>query len=155
MRTAAALTALLAGLLGATFATNAGAQELGRLFFTPEQRAALDARRKARVPDKPAAAAQVESPITRINGAVQRGGGKSTVWVNGEAVPESAPSGSSPLVTPRAAGGGRVTLPAGEGVRRYDLRVGESLDRGSGEVRDVLGDGEVKVNAGRAAPAKK
>ena len=27
------------------------AQELGRLFFTPEQRSALDARRKARVPD--------------------------------------------------------------------------------------------------------
>ena len=31
------------------------AQELGRLFFTPEQRQALDARRRARVPDRPSA----------------------------------------------------------------------------------------------------
>ena len=155
MRTAAALTALLAGLLGATFATGAGAQELGRLFFTPEQRAALDARRKARVPDKPAAEAQVESPITRINGAVQRGGGRSTVWVNGETVPEGPQSAGGAQIAPRGGSPGRVSVPAGEGTRRYDLRVGESLDRGSGEVRDILGDGEVKVNAGRAAPAKK
>ena len=57
---------------GLTFAgtMNAQAQELGRLFFTPEQRAALDARRKARVPDKPAATPVTESPVTRVNGAV-------------------------------------------------------------------------------------
>jgi hypothetical protein len=142
----ASLAALLACLLAAA---DAGAQELGRLFFTPEQRAALDARRKARVPDKPAATPQAESPITRINGAVQRGGGRSTVWVNGEAVPEGAPQ-----VAPRAVSPGRVSLPVGESAQRYDLRVGESLDRGSGEVRDVIGDGEVKVNPGRAAGKK-
>ena len=84
----AALATILAGLLGAAAATGAAAQELGRLFFTPDQRAALDARRKARVPDKPAATPQVESPVTRVNGVVQRSGGKSTVWVNGEAIPE-------------------------------------------------------------------
>ncbi len=85
----AARAAILAGLLCAAAAGGAAAQELGRLFFTPEQRAALDARRKARVPDKPAATPQVESPVTRVNGIVQRAGGKSTVWVNGEAIPES------------------------------------------------------------------
>src|SRR6185295_15860114 len=67
----------------------AQAQELGRLFFTPEQRAALDARRKARVPDKPAATPVIEQPATRIDGTVRRSGGRSTVWVNGEAVPEN------------------------------------------------------------------
>ena len=154
MRTAAALTALLAGLLGATFATNAGAQELGRLFFTPEQRAALDARRKARVPDKPAATPQVESPVTRVDGAVQRAGGRSTVWVNGEAIPEGAQSGG-PQVAPRGTGPGRVSIPAGESTQRYDLRVGESLDRGSGEVRDLIGDGEVRVGPRRDASKKK
>ena len=49
----------------------AQAQELGRLFFTPEQRAALDARRKARVPDKPAAAC----PERRANGELAFAGG--------------------------------------------------------------------------------
>jgi len=149
MRTAALLAACLVALLGSA---GARAQELGRLFFTPEQRAALDARRKARVPDKPAAAPQAESPITRVNGAVQRSGGRSTVWVNGEAIPEGAPSGV-PQPAPSAAGSGRVSLPAGESAQRYDLRVGESLDRGSGEVRDVIGEGEVRV--GKPAPATK
>ena len=149
MRAAALLAACLVALLGSA---GAGAQELGRLFFTPEQRAALDARRKARVPDKPAAAPQAESPITRVNGAVQRSGGRSTVWVNGEAIPEGAPSGV-PQPAPSAAGSGRVSLPAGESAQRYDLRVGESLDRGSGEVRDVIGEGEVRV--GKPATKKK
>ena len=153
MRTAAALAAIMAGLFGATFTTGAGAQELGRLFMTPEQRTALDARRKARVPDKPAATPQAESPITRVNGAVRRTGGKSTVWVNGEAIPEGAQPGG-PQVTPRAANPSRVSIPAGEGAQRYDLRVGESLDRGSGEVRDVIGEGEIKVGPARAAPKK-
>jgi hypothetical protein len=145
---AAARIAILAVLLGAA---QARAQELGRLFFTPEQRAALDARRKARVPDKPAATPQVESPITRINGAVQRAGGKSTVWVNGEAIPEGAPSNQA---VPRPAGPGRVAIPAGEGGGELDLRVGESLNRGSGEVRDVIGDGKIDVEPARRAPKK-
>ena len=151
MKYAAIFAALLAGLLGGA---GAGAQELGRLFFTPEQRAALDARRKARVPDKPAAAPQAESPITRVNGAVQRSGGRSTVWVNGEAIPEGAPAaGAQPA--PRIASPGRVSLPAGESAQRYDLRVGESLDRGSGEVRDVIGEGEVRVGGQPPAVKKK
>jgi len=151
MRTAASLAALSALLIGLLAGAGAQAQELGRLFFTPEQRAALDARRKARVPDKPAATPQAESPITRINGAVQRSGGKSTVWVNGETIPEGAQSGGA-QVAPR--GPGRGTLPAGEGPQRYDLRVGESLDRGSGEVRDVIGEGEIRVGPRRDAPKK-
>ena len=146
-----ALAFVIAALLGAP---SANAQELGRLFFTPEQRAALDARRKARVPDKPAAVPQAESPVTRINGAVQRGGGKSTVWVNGEMIAEDAqPEGAR--VSPRAPKPGGVSIPAGEGAQRYDLRVGESLDRGSGEVKDVLGDGEIKITPRRTTPAKK
>jgi hypothetical protein len=146
MRTAA-IVLLLAAFPGIT---GAQAQELGRLFFTPEQRAALDARRKARVPDKPAATPQAESPITRVQGAVQRSGGRSTVWVNGEAIPEDGKAGA----TPRVNSAGGVSLPAGEGSQRYDLRVGESLDRGSGEVRDVIGEGEIKVGPRPAAKKK-
>ena len=148
----AASSALVAA--GIALAGVASAQELGRLFFTPEQRAALDARRKARVPDKPAATPIAESPVTRINGAVRRGDGKSTVWVNGETIAEDAqPDGAR--VTPRSTNAGRVSIPAGEGPQRHDLRVGESLDRNSGEVRDVIGEGEIKVGPRRAAPAGK
>ena len=148
MRTIVAATILAVALLAAQ---RAGAQELGRLFFTPEQRAALDARRKARVPDKPAAVPQVEAPVTRVNGAVRRAGGNSTVWVNGQPVPES-PQPDAPRIADRERGAGRVTVPAGEGAQRYDLRVGETLDRGSGEVRDVIGEGEIRIGPRGAAP---
>jgi hypothetical protein len=147
MKTSAAIALLLAALLGAPAAD---AQELGRLFFTPEQRAALDARRKARTPDKPAAVERVESSVTRIDGTVRRSGGKSTVWVNSEAIPEGSPSDAARV----APGTGRVTVPARDGERRQDLRVGESLNRGSGEVRDVIGDGEIRIGP-RPAPKKK
>ena len=116
----------------------ASAQELGRLFFTPDQRAALDARRKARVPDKPAAAPVIASPTTRLDGYVKRSGGPSTVWVNGESVNEGA--SDSPRI-----GSSDVSIPVGDGGSRVRLKPGEVLDRGSGEVRDVLGDGEVQV----------
>jgi hypothetical protein len=112
------------------------AQDLGRLFFTPEQRQAFDARRKARMPDKPAAAV-VASPTTRVDGFVKRSGGPSTVWVNGEALPEG--SGDAPRIAPSLS----VTL--GEGGRRTALKPGEVLDRGTGEVRDVIGGGEIRV----------
>jgi hypothetical protein len=112
------------------------AQDLGRLFFTPEERAELDARRRARVPDKPAAAAVV-SPTTKLDGYVKRSDGPSTVWVNGEALPADAGEG------PRT--GPRVFIPIGEGGRRAALKPGEVLDRGTGEVRDVIGDGEIRV----------
>jgi hypothetical protein len=111
-------------------------QEVGRLFFTPEQRAALDARRKARVPDKPAAVVTA-SPTTKLDGYVKRSGGPSTVWVNGEPLPEGA--GELPRIGPR------VSISVGEGGRRAALRPGESIDRGTGEVRDVIGDGEIRI----------
>lgn len=113
------------------------AQELGRLFFTPEQRQALDARRRARLPDRPNTPT-VSSPTTKLNGYVSRDNGKSTVWVNGEALPESASE------APRIGSSGRVTVNVESGSRA-NLRPGETLDRGTGEVRDVLGNGEISI----------
>ncbi len=129
----------VAVLLGAVLASAAAvceAQELGRLFFTPEQRSALDARRKARMPDKPAAAT-VASPTTRLDGYVKRSGGRSTVWVNGETADDARP--------PAGGSDSRVGVPAGEGRARVELKPGETLDRGNGEVRDGIGGGEIKI----------
>lgn len=79
------------GLL-ATALANAG--ELGRLFFTPEQRAQLD-RDHARLPES----GDVRRTLS-VTGIVQKHGGERTVWINGvpklagksdEHSPESAP----------------------------------------------------------------
>jgi hypothetical protein len=129
--------------LGLVFSETAFAQELGRLFFTPEQRSALDARRKARVPDKPAAAAVVASPTLRLDGYVKRSDARSTVWVNGESVDDRPPAGGSDS---------KVDVSVGDSRARIELKPGETLDRGNGEVRDVIGGGEIKIR--RAGPAK-
>jgi len=136
----------LALLLALLSAGPAAAQQLGRLFFTPEQRAALDARRAARLPDKPAAVA--ESPTTRVDGYVKRSSGKSTVWVDGKAMPEGLQIKG--LRVQRGSDPTRVTVTVGEDGRRIVLRVGETLDRGTGEVKDVIGDGEVRIGRGGA-----
>jgi hypothetical protein len=131
-------------LFGAAAPASAQQQPLGRLFFTPEQRSALDARRKARIPDKPAAV-RVESPTTRVDGQVLRSGGRSTVWVNGEPAPEGVEQ-EGLRVRPTRGDPGQVSVTVGESARQFDLRVGQKLDRGSGEVRDVIGDGRIKVD---------
>jgi hypothetical protein len=114
------------------------AQQLGRLFFTDDQRAALDARRRARVPDKPSAAPVVVSPTTRLDGFVKRSEGPSTVWVNGEPLQENVRPGER-----------SVSVPVGDSGTRVELKPGQVLDRGTGEVRDVLGDGEIRVRRNR------
>lgn len=76
-------------------ATGVAADDLGRLFFTPDERARLDAERTASI-EAPAAASVMPpppavvdalpetppAPVT-LNGIVLRGDGPSTAWVNG------------------------------------------------------------------------
>lgn len=139
---------VLAGVLLAAGASAAAAQGLGRLFFTPEQRAELDARRKARVPDK-AAAVLIESPSTTLDGYVKRSRGNSTLWLNGEPVSEGADT-RRVRVIPSRSDPSRATIVVGNHRRRVPLKVGESLDRGTGEVRDLIGGGRITVERLRA-----
>lgn len=130
--------AILIFCLVAASGMAAHGQELGRLFFTEEQRTALDARRKSRVPDKPAAAPVVASPTTRLDGFVKRSQGPSTVWVNGEPLQENVRPGER-----------SVRVPVGDSGTRVELKPGETLDRGTGEITDVIGDGEIRIRRSR------
>lgn len=126
---AAILAALLAG------AGAAGAQDIGRLFFTPQQREDLDRRRNTATPET--TAAPVESELT-VNGRVTRSSGKATTWVNG--VPQyDAYAGRER---------DRVTMDAGDAAVR--VRVGETLDRNRGQVHDVLPDGAITIRRSSA-----
>lgn len=69
-------------ILALTAASLTSAEDLGRLFFTPEQRAQLDIEDARRI--DPA-----ENPNSlSVNGIVQRHGGDRIVWING--VPQVA-----------------------------------------------------------------
>ena len=125
------------------------AEELGRLFLTPQQRQDLDRRRASNRAEEEAPQIR-EGPLT-LEGHVQRSSGKTATWING--VPEyDTHAGRDPA---------RVTLVPAEGEPGVSLKVGQSFDRTSGEVRDSLGEGKIKVPqaaqpaAARAAAPKK
>lgn len=97
----------------------AAAEPLGRLFFTPEQRATLESLRLA-----PATAATAATGRIKVDGIIQRSGGPATVWING--VPQTAAPGS---VAPTGRAGAptvEVTVPAKD--ERVRLKVGQSIE---------------------------
>ena len=67
------------------------------------------------------------------------------MFINGEAVPEG--SAEAPRVDADRRDG-RVPIGVGEGAR-VPLKPGQAVDRGSGEVRDALGDGRIEVKRAR------
>ena len=71
---------LFSALFSAISVPAAQAGQLGRLFFTPEQRSKLDYAHA-----RNAAADGDTSAILTVNGIVQKNGGARTVWVNGVA----------------------------------------------------------------------
>jgi len=109
----------------------AAAQELGRLFFTPQQREDLDRRRATNAQE---ALVTHESSLT-VNGHVSRSSGKTTTWING--VPQNDGYRSSDP--------SRVTIQAGEGEPSVTLKVGQTRDEARGETRDNLAGGKIRV----------
>jgi hypothetical protein len=124
------VTPLLIVAIGAP-APVAANENLGRLFFTPQQRQDLDRRRQANIQDSAGSA----SSLVTVNGQVSRSSGKTTTWING--VPqENARKPRDPA---------QVTLPGGEGEAPVSLKIGQTLDKVRGEVRDELGEGKIAV----------
>jgi hypothetical protein len=116
----------------------AASQELGRLFFTPAQRQDLDRRRTS---NTQAAVAVVEDRVT-ANGRVTRSLGPSTTWINGQ--PQDDPL--------RERNAAMVRLPPEENQPSVSLKIGETLDRTSGEKRDGLGGGSITIRRGGPPP---
>jgi hypothetical protein len=113
----------------------AAQENLGRLFFTEQQRQDFDRRRQANIRE---AAVIVESTVT-VNGQVSRSSGRSTTWING--VPqESARKPTDPA---------RVTLPGGEGAPSVNLKIGQTLDKVRGEIRDPVAGGSIETPSGK------
>ena len=135
-RQTASAARLIVGALLLAFATGpAGAQEaLGRLFFTEQQRQDLDRRRQANIQE---ATVVIDSLVT-VNGQVSRTSGKNTTWING--VPQTS--------TRRPHDPARVTLPGAEGEPSVTVKIGQTLDKVRGEIRDPA---SVKVETPPAA----
>ena len=141
-----------AGLLGTLLFVSAfcppaqADDELGRLFFTPERRQALDRQRELNIQET-----QVipEDPTLTINGVVTRSSGKQTTWINGVAQNENDTSGIT-VTTNRKTPGKVIVQPNDRPASKAN--VGDTINRNTGETSDLLGDGQIGIR--RGAPAK-
>lgn len=120
------LTVLL--LAGTAFAQ---AGDLGRLFFTPEERAAMN--RERVMANTPESRADGAGTVT-FNGYVKRSSGESTIWLNGIAQPPSGRNRIAVTENPHALGEIAVKLP--DSRRAYPLKVGQTLNPGNGKIRE-------------------
>jgi hypothetical protein len=106
-------TALFAFLLSFGLASKAQAAELGRLFFTPDERQQLDQKfaRHETGNEEPES-----KPFISVNGVIQRSDGSRTVWINGKAQHNAA--GKNPNTAP-------VTVPGKH--ESIEVKVGQRL----------------------------
>ncbi len=120
---------VLAWLLGT--GTGAGAEELGRLFSTPEERDRLDLVRTSGEPaarsdsGSRAAPAQTTSRLS-VNGLVMRERGPDAVWINGERVSRGERTREGIRGQGEEGARVRVILPQDAGVVR--LKAGQQID---------------------------
>jgi hypothetical protein len=133
------------------------AQPIGRLFFTPAERAQLDnARAQKRAPQPTSAAQPVDTrPETQVityNGIVRRSDGKSILWLNNRPADEKeALSGLA--ITGRVRPDGAVTLQVPGSGSSVDLKVGQRAELQTGKVSESRPD-PAKAEAARPDPAK-
>jgi hypothetical protein len=145
------IVGLMPGLLSLAMlapARAADAPELGRLFFTPERRAALERQRAFNIQE----AQTLQGTSMSLDGVVYRSGGTSTVWINQKAQTEgeSSRTGVNAVVSPKTPGS--ALLAPGEETPAQ-LKVGETINRATGERNTRLGGGVVVTPA--APPAKR
>lgn len=121
-------------------------EPLGRLFFTPQQRAMLDRQRQLSL--LPNRASQEDNGSFTINGLVQRSSGRHTTWVNG--IPNSDAEAAAGVIA-RPMEGGRGTVRIDGEAKDPALKVGETYRRNSGERQDLLNGGEIVIRRPGAA----
>jgi hypothetical protein len=128
----------LLGCLLLAAACAANAEELGRLFFTPERRATLDRQRALNIQE----ARTLQGNTMSLDGIVYRSGGKATVWINNQAqaAGDSSRTGVSAVVSSKTPGSA-VLAPGEEAPAQ--LKVGETVNRATGKRNTRLGGGAV------------
>ena len=143
------LTGLLGTLLFVSMFTPLAQadDELGRLFFTPERRQALDRQRELNIQET---LVIPEDPTLTINGIVTRSSGKQTTWINGVAQNENDASGIT-ITTNRKTPGKVIVQPNDRPPRKAN--VGDTINRNTGETSDLLGDGQIGIRRGREIKA--
>lgn len=124
----------------ATSSTPAPKPTLGRLFYTPSQRATLDEMRRrpqATITLEQKASLPPAPEYVTLNGIVRRSDGTTTVWLNDKQV-RGRESEEGLQISParRESIPNRVTIVVPQTGNAVDLKVGQQLEVNSGEVKE-------------------
>ena len=138
-------------------ASAAQADPIGRLFFTPAQRASLDVARSQRArttvaTENPEQEATPTAQTITYGGLVRRDDGRTTVWLNSQPVHDNDRSAAGAIVS-GVRPDGRVVLQAPQGARRVELKPGQSVELTTGAIeegysRRSLSEPELKPKPG-------
>lgn len=117
------------------------AQPIGRLFFTPAERAQLDVARTQKHRAAPVASTQQPEPppapqIITYSGIVRRSDGKSILWLNNRPLEEKEAL-SALAVTGRVGPDGAVTLRVPQTGSSVNLKVGQRAELQTGKVAEA------------------
>ena len=124
------------------------AEPLGRLFFTPAQRNALDAGKFASTKQ---AVQRPRSATIHLEGVVTRSDADRTVWINGRAYHDGSPQGVQVGTNPAAPASASVRIPGKSATTR--VKVGQQLDLNSGRIRENFSR-RLETNERVVAPAE-
>lgn len=106
-------------------------EALGRLFYTPEQRARMDVARQhersVRIDEEESAP---QSANILLNGVITRSDGKSTLWINNRIQNEASQSAT-------VGKGGEVRIITPGAKQSVPIKVGQSIDLNSGQVEEI------------------
>ena len=133
----------------------AAAADLGRMFFTPEQRATLDKARKqsGRVEAEPEFKPP-PAPLPQnvsVTGLIRRSDGKHTIWLNNRVISEHQTGGIKAGIGRRD---NQVRLRVPDGGRGVDLKVGQTLEIVSGSIEENYARRAPAASAARVTAAK-
>lgn len=121
----------------------AAEEPLGRLFFTAERRQQFDRWRQMNVLEQKELSA--DSKLT-IDGVVTRSSGRRTTWINGAAQHEQQ-RWNSLTATPQAGQPGKLVVRTSD-AQAFGARVGDTVNRQTGEVSDGLNGGRISTRSG-------
>lgn len=107
--------------------------KIGRLFFSPDERAMLDQIRQKSSGSTLSATEQIT-----LNGIVRRSSGKTTSWINHVPQQENeAPQGVAVKQGPTSKPSAVLLLPSG---KKVNLKAGQTFDTTKGKVREGYED---------------
>ncbi len=103
----------------------------GRLFFTPEERAALDRARAQNITIQNRQGSPNDGALT-LNGVIERSDGQQTFWLNGRPIVNGSDAADPRLQASHR--GHKLEMPLTHDS--YKLQVGQSINPATGQVQE-------------------